>query len=127
MALTHSTAVRNGLADYVTSQIDSGTTDASADLVFMTSADVAVATCVMSNPSFGAAANGTATANAITDDTNAAGGTAALFKIQNRDNVEVLRGTVTATGGGGDIELSSTNIGAGDTVSVTSLTYTASP
>jgi len=128
MALTHSTAVRNGLADYTVDQIDLGVTDVTGDLVIMTSGDVEVATLTWTaTPAFGAAASGTATMNAINDDTNATGGTAALFKFVDRDNVEVVRGTVTATGGGGDIELSSVTIGAGDTVSITSLTYTASP
>lgn len=126
MALTHTTAIRNGLADYTVDAIDGGTTDANGDLVIMTSGDVEVSTHALANPSFGAASSGTATANAISDDTSATGGTAALFKFQNRDNTEIFRGTVTATGGGGDLELSSLAIGAGDTVSITSFTYSAS-
>jgi hypothetical protein len=35
--------------------------------------------------------------------------------------------TVTATGGGGDIELNNTTIAAGSNVSLSSLTYTAAP
>jgi hypothetical protein len=126
MALVHVTAARNGMADYVVDLIDVGATDLNGDLVFMTSGDVEVATLAMSNPAFGAAAAGTATAAAISDDSSATGGTVALFKIQDRNNAEVFRGTVTATGGGGDIELSSVSIGAGSTVSMTSLTYSAS-
>lgn len=126
MALTHVTTIRNGLADYTVDAIDSGTTDANGDLVIMTSGDVEVATLACSATSFGAASSGTATANAISNDSSATGGTAALFKFQDRDNSEVFRGTVTATGGGGDIELSSVSIGAGDTVSITSFTYSAS-
>ncbi len=127
MPVTHITAVRNGLADYITSQLDAAGADANADLVFMTSGDVVVATCSLSAPpSFGSSAIGVIIANAIADDTNAVGGTVALFKLQDRSNSEVLRGNVTATSGGGDIELSSVAVGAGDTVSMTSLDYTAS-
>jgi hypothetical protein len=128
MAVTHENTVlfvRNGLADYVVDIIDTGTGDAQGDLVIMTSGDVEVATLAFSNPAFGAASSGTATANSITADSSATGGTAALFKVQDRDNQEIFRGSVTAVGGGGDIELSSTSIGAGDTVSISSLTYTA--
>ena len=125
MSLTHTTAVRNGLADYTVDQVDAGAGDAQGDLVIMTSGDVEVATLTMSNPAFGAASGGTATASAITDDTSATGGTAAKAKLQNRANTEIVRCSVTATGGGGDIELSSVVIGAGDTVSVSSLTYSA--
>lgn len=125
MALTHTTTVRNGIADYVVDSVDGGSGDANGDLVFMTSGDVEVATLAFSSTAFGAASSGTATAASITADSSATGGTAALFKFQNKSNAEVLRGTVTASGGGGDIEVSSTAIGAGDTVSVSSLTYSA--
>lgn len=124
MSLTHITAIRNAIADACVDLIDSGSLDAQGDLVFMTVGDVEVATLPLSNPSFGAAAEGVATANAISDDTNATGGTIAKFKLQDRDNNEVVRGSVTVTSGGGDIELSSLVIGSGDTVSLSSLTYT---
>lgn len=126
MALTHTTAVRNILADAIDTACNTGSTNATARLIIMTSGDAEVATLNMSNPAFGAASSGAITAGTISDDTNATGGTAALFKIQDRNNTEIYRGTVTATGGGGDLELSSVTIGAGDTVSITSLVYTAS-
>lgn len=124
MAITHTTAVRNALADLIDEQVNAGA--AAGTLVFQTSGDVEVATLTFSDPAFGAAASGVITANAITDDTNATGGTVAKFRIFDSDSVEILQGTVTATGGGGDIELSSVSVGAGDTVSMSSLTYEAS-
>ena len=130
MAITHSTAVRNALADLVTAAINVGSADATGDLQIATSGafTTVLATLLFSATAFAAAAAGVATANAVTADSNAAAtGTAANFRIRDRDNTEVLRGTVTATGGGGDIQLSSTSITAGDTVSLTSLTYTAAP
>ena len=123
MAITHTTTVRNALANLIDDQVNSGTTDANGDLVIMTSGDVEVATLALSNPAFGAASSGTITAASITDDTSATGGTAALFKFQNRDNTEVFRGSVGTSGA--DLNLSSTSIGAGDTVQVTSFTYSA--
>ena len=122
MAITLSTAARNAACDAVVDLIDVGTTDANGDLVIMTSADVEVATLAMSSPAFGSAVTGTATANAISDDTNATGGTAALFKIQDKNNAEVFRGTVGVSGA--DLNLTSVSIGAGGTVSVTSFTVT---
>lgn len=124
-AITHTTTVRNGLADYVVDLLDVGATNPEGWLVIMTSGDVEVATLPMSNPAFGAAAAGVATASAITDDTSATGGTAALFRLNDRNGTEILRGSVTATGGGGDIELSTVIIPAAGTVSISSLTYTA--
>lgn len=126
MAITHETAVRNALANLIDDQVNAGATNPGGRIVFQTTGDVEVATCEFGATAFGAAAAGIITANAITDDTNATGGTTTKFKITDRDNTTVLTGTVTATSGGGDIELSSTTIGAGDTVSVTSLTYEAS-
>ena len=124
MALTHTTAVRNGLADYVVDLIDAGS--GAGTLEFQTSGDVEVATLTFSDPAFGAADTGTATANAITSDTSATGGTVAKFVILDSDDTEVFQGTVTATSGGGDIEMSTTTVGAGNTVSISSFTYTAS-
>ncbi|NOR70970.1 MAG: hypothetical protein GQ532_14955 [Methylomarinum sp.] len=125
MPLTHTTATRNVVADAVVDLLDVGATDATGDLVYMTSGDVEVAILAMANPAFGAAASGVATAGVIADDTNATGGTVAKFKLQDRNNLETLQGSVTATSGGGDIELSSVAIGATDTVATSSLTYTA--
>lgn len=129
MALTHVTAIRNGLANLVVDAIDVGTGVAAGYITISTAAfSVLLATLPFSNSAFGAATGGVATASAITSDTNADNtGTAAVFKINDRDAAEVLRGTVTATGGGGDIQLSSVSIVAGDTVSISSMTYTAAP
>jgi dTDP-4-amino-4,6-dideoxygalactose transaminase len=65
-----------------------------------------------------------ATASAITSDTSATGGTAAKFKVTDSDSNIVFSGTVGTSGA--DLNLSSLAIGAGDTVSVSSFTYTAS-
>ncbi len=123
MALIHVEATRNDLANLITGNIDTGGV---GNLVFMTSGDVTVSTLPLSATSFQPAVSGTINANAITDDTNAVGGVVALFKLEAGAGNEILRGTVTATSGGGDIELSSINIGAGSTVRMTSMDYTAS-
>jgi len=121
MAVTHPTAVRNGLADFVCDQLDSGT------LEFQTSGDVEVATLTFNAAAFAAASSGTATAGAITADTSATGGTIAKARAKSSGAVEKFACSVTATGGGGDITLSSVVVSAGQTVSVSSLTYSAPP
>lgn len=120
--VTLTDGARNAACDAVVDRIDVGSTDANGDLVIMTSGDVEVATLAMSNPAFGAAASGLAAANTISDDTNATGGTAAKFKFQDRDNAEVLQGTVSTSGA--DLNLSSIVIGAGDTVAISAFTVT---
>jgi hypothetical protein len=123
MAVTHPTAVRNAIADLVVDRIDAGA--AAGTLEFQTSGNAEVATLPFGDPAFGAAANGTATANAITSDTNATGGTIAKARAKDSDGTEVFACSVTNTGGGGDIELNSVVVSAGQQVSITSLTYTA--
>jgi len=122
MGITLTATAQNAACDAVVDLVDAGTGDANGDLVIMTSGDVEVATLAFSNPAFGAASSGVATAATISDDTNATGGTAALFMFQDRDNTEVLRGTVGTSDA--DLIISSTNIGAGDTVQVSSFTVT---
>lgn len=124
MAVTHPTAVRQGIADFVVDQLDEGTPP--GNLVFRTSGDVEVATLPFSNPAFGSA-DGSAicTASSITSDSSATGGTVAKATLENAAGTAKINCSVTATGGGGDIELSAVVISAGQTVSVSSLTYTA--
>lgn len=128
MAVTHTTAVRNELANLVVDHCDDGV--AAGKLVIRATGTVAapgtqVATLTFSDPAFGAAASGVATASAITDDSSATGGTAATATLEDDSSNIAAHCSVTATGGGGDIELSSVSIGATDTVSISSLTYTA--
>lgn len=120
MAITLSTATANAACDAIVDLVDGGA--AAGYLLIETSGDATIANCAMSDPAFGAAANGTATANSITDESSATAGTAAKFEMRDSDDTNILSGSVTVTGGGGDIELSSTSIGAGDTVSISSLT-----
>lgn len=122
MAITLTTAARNAMANALVDLVDAGSTDANGDLVIMTSGDVEVATLALSNPAFGAAASGVCTASAITSDSSATGGTAALHMFRDRNNTEVWRGTVGTSGA--DLNLSSVAIGAGDTVEVSSYTVT---
>ena len=123
MAVTHPTAVRDGICNFVVDQLDEGTPPGT--LVFQTSGDVEVATLTFSNPAFGASSGGTATAGPIASDTNATGGTIAKARLKNQAGTDKIICSVTATGGGGDIELSSVVVSAGQTVAVSALTYTA--
>lgn len=72
--------------------------------------------------------DGLATADAITSDTDATGGgVAAKALIKDSNGTEVFTCRVSGEGGGGDIEMNSAVISPGQTVSLTSLTYTAAP
>jgi hypothetical protein len=127
MAVTHSTAARNAATDAVTALIST-----SGKLVFRISPSTVaapgtvVATLPLSATAFGAASTGTATANAITSDTNAAGNASpvAFATLQTSANVIVIQCAVAASGS--DINMTNgLTVGTGDTVSCSSLTYTA--
>jgi hypothetical protein len=73
-----------------------------------------------------AASAGVLTVNALTQDSSAnATGTATWFRALTSADVPKLDGSVTATGGGGDLQLNSTSITAGGIVAVSSFTVTA--
>lgn len=116
---THSTAARNAAANAVVDLIDLGSGNATGALVLMTAADAEVATLNLSNPAFGAASNGVATANSITADTNTTAGTVAKYKVVDRDGTTIFQGTIS------ELALTTTTFGNGDTATCTSLTYTA--
>lgn len=126
MAVTHSTAARNAATDAVTALI--GT---SGNLVFRLSGTVgspgtAVATLPLSSTAFGASSSGTATANAITGDTNATGNASpiATATLQTSGGTVVIHCAVAASGS--DINMTNgLTVAAGDTVTCSSLTYTA--
>ena len=85
---------------------------------------VKLARLTFGSPAFGAAVNGVATANAITDDSAAdATGTAAWFRARKSDGTtDVIDGTVGTSGC--DLILVSVGIVAGLPVSVSTLTFT---
>jgi len=74
-----------------------------------------------------AASSGTKAKSGTWEDTSAdATGTAAHFRIYASDGTTChLQGTVTATSGGGDMELDNVSIASGQTVTVSTFTITA--
>lgn len=77
---------------------------------------------------FGTVSGGVLTASAVASVTAGAAGTAGYFRIYPSGGgatAAVVQGTITATGGGGDMILTNTNIANGQTCSFTSLTVTA--
>ena len=125
MAVTFSVAIKNERADALTAKVDVGSTNTYGQLWFMDASDNVLSKHDMSDPAFGAAASGACVADTIASANGLLTGAATKFSIVDKDETEVYRGTVTAVGGGGDLEssTSSTQITASENVDVSSLTY----
>jgi hypothetical protein len=115
------TIARNALADAFDDLVNTGS--GTARFRLETSGGTAVATISLQNPAFGAASNGVITLQGTPlQDTNAAGGTVARGAIYNRNDARVSISNAATSGA--EITVSSTTIGAGETVTLSSLTVT---
>lgn len=92
-------------------------------------ADSGTVLATLSLPSdwMAAASSGSKAKSGTWQDASAdATGTAAHFRIYASDGTTAhMQGTVTATGGGGDLTLDNTSIASGQSVTITSFTLTA--
>ena len=126
MAVTHSTAARNAATDAVTALIG-----ASGRLKFLITGSTVgalstvVANLALSATGFGASSTGTATANAITSDTSATGGTIAFAALTTSAGTAVIHCAVATTGSDINVTAGGLAVTAGDTVACSALTYTA--
>lgn len=130
MAIQLSTSYRNAAADQLETSIG-----ASAKLQIRTGAQPAncaaaasgTLLCEMTLPSdyLTAASSGAKSLSGTWSGTGAASGTAAHFRIlDNAGTTCHVQGSVTATGGGGDVTLDNTSIATSQAVSVTSFSVT---
>lgn len=124
-------AIASAMCDALVDAIDTGGAGSIRiyDSTIPTDADTAVgAQVLLAEPTFGAtafgaASNGVANANAIGDDASAdATGTAAWFRIVNGAGTTIMDGTVGTTGE--DLNLNTTSIVSGATVSITAFSVT---
>ena len=130
MALGYSTTLRNARLDAITTaagnaallRIYNGTQPSTGG-----TATTLLAELTCGTPFASAASAGGLTLGAITQDSSAnATGTATWFRIVKSDGTtHVMDGTVTATGGGGDLTLTTTSVVSGQPVSISSFTITA--
>ena len=129
MALQFSTAVRNAMLDALETATGTAPTleirTGAAPATCATAASGTVlATMVLPSDWMAAASGGSkALAGSWTEASADATGTAAHYRI-NQGATCHLQGTVTATGGGGDMTLDNTSIASGQTVTVTAFTIT---
>lgn len=124
MAVTYTTAVKNARLDAVTAQIDAGAGAGKLE-IGTTGMGTVLATITLGDPSASAAASGVLTFSGFPrSDTSAdATGTAAAARIRDSNNTDIVTGLTVGTSGS-DINLDSTSITAGQTVTITSATIT---
>lgn len=122
MSVTHNAALRNAVADAILAELNNGTGQGSIE--FQTSGSVEVATMAPADP-MGTVSGAVLTFDTIDPDTSATGGTVTKFDISSQDGTAHLFGSVTTSGGGGDIIISDDVITVGFTVTIIALTYTA--
>ena len=132
MAAQFSTAVRNAMLDAIETtigtaaviKIRTGAPPANAG-----AADSGTVLATMTLPSdwMAAASSGSKAKSGTWEDMSAdATGTAAHFRLYASDGSTTgIQGTVTATGGGGDLEVSSISFVAGGSVTISTFTITA--
>jgi hypothetical protein len=131
MAIQLSVAVRNARLDAIETaigtsaimEIRSGSVPATCATA---NSGTVLATIALGSDWLAAASAGAkAKSGTWTDATADATGTAAHFRIFASDGTTCgLQGTVTATGGGGDLTLDNTSIASGQAVTISSFTLT---
>ena len=122
MALTLPTASRNAACNAVVDLIDAGAGDGYIEIGTASMAATLVSNN-FSDPAFGDAATGVATAAAIDDGTATGTGTAAEARIRDSDANDIITGLTVGTGSE-DVVLNTTSITTGDTVAYSAGTIT---
>lgn len=134
MAISNSTTFKNAIAQAFETAIGasgritfySGTIPATADTALSGNTVIAQAIVpsadFMANPSSGVAALSATLTDASADNT----GTMTFFRWETSAGACIQQGSVTATGGGGDITFASTSVTAGQTLNLTAYNVTAS-
>jgi hypothetical protein len=132
MTIQLSDAVRNALLDAIETTIGASAVlkiRTGAPPASIATADSGTVLATLSLPSdwMAAASGGTKAKSGTWEDTSAdAAGTAGHFRIYASDGTtKHLQGTVTATGGGGDLTVDNAVFAAGQAFSITAFTLTA--
>jgi hypothetical protein len=123
-------AAANSVADFVDAgagsgllRVYTGTQPASADVA---ATGTLLATFTTNDPAFGASTTGTASliVTPAVSTTGVAAGNAGWFRLLDSTGATILDGSVTASGGGGDLIMSTVTVSIGLTLQLTAGTIT---
>lgn len=124
MAVTHGSTLRATLAQATLDGVDSGA--GPGVCVVMDNANVVLATVTLQDPAFSrSGAVLTLLGVPLSDLSADAAGTADHFEVRNSSGVFQYGGSVTITGGGGDMTVDNPVFAAGQRFNITAMTYTA--
>lgn len=124
MAVTYTTAVKNARLDAVKTAIDAGAGAGKLEICSASYASI-LATITLGDPSAAAASGGVLTFSGFprSDSSADATGTAAVARIRDSNNTDIITGLTVGTSGS-DINLDSLSITAGQSVTINSATIT---
>lgn len=134
MTLRFPMATRNAITDLLTALIDGGVgsgqvhlrTGAQPATADLAATGTLLATFTINDPSFAAAVGATATLDVTPalSTVGLAAGDAGWFRVTTSAGATVLDGSVTATGGGGDLIMTTITVSVGLTLQLTAGTTT---
>lgn len=128
-----STAARNAACDAIVDLIDGGAgagtiairTGSPPTNVSDADSGTLLGTLTFSDPAFGSASTGVATANSITSDTSAdATGVAGHFRVKDSNGNTIFQGTAGEAADSADMTFDDKNIVIGGTIAISSMTCT---
>lgn len=126
MAVSYAAATRNAKADAVGTRLSGGTVEIRSGSQPATADDAATGT-LLATVTLGTAPSASSGVVTMPDPASvnaSATGTATWFRAKTSGAATVLDGSVTATGGGGQMQLSSTSLTSGAPVDISSFNYT---
>lgn len=130
MAIQLSAGVRNAMANQLEATVGTAPklqirTGSQPSDTSQSAAGTLLAEITLPSDWLGAASAGAVSKSGTWSGTGSAGGTAGHFRILDSAGTTChLHGSVTATGGGGDMTLDNTSIANGQTVTISSFSYT---
>jgi len=129
MAVTLNINLKNDLLDGIDTVFNNGSLEirtGSPPGAGATATGTVLVTMTLPADAFNPASGGQKTKAGTWQDLSAdATGIAGYFRLLNVGGTRVLEGTVTTTGGGGDMQLDNTSIAVGQQVTVTAFTLTS--
>lgn len=132
MALSFNSGPRNAMVDALVDLLDAGSgpgtivirSGTRPSLPSDTATGTLLQTTTLADPAFGASSSGTANLTDPASSNAVASGTASWFRAFDSNGLAVFDGSVTATGGGGDLTLATVTIVSGQPVDITGGTVT---